>query len=92
MVIWGEYLASIASAMGTTATEAGIMFSLIFTIGLIVVVLIATRGRKPDVTVSFISLFLTLFWTFIGWYPIWIGSVMALVISIILAKVISGGF
>ncbi len=68
------------------------MFSLMFTIGLIVAVLIATRGRKPEVTVTFVSLFVTVFFTFLGWYPVWIGSVLALVISILLAKIISGGF
>lgn len=92
MVIWGDYLASIALAMDTTETNAGIMFSLIFSIGLIVVVLIATKGRRPEVSVTFLSLFTTVFFTFLGWYPIWIGSVLALVISILLAKIISGGF
>ena len=92
MVIWGDYLTSIALAMDATETQAGIMFSLIFTIGLIVVVLIATKGKKPEVSVTFISLFTTIFFTFLGWYPIWIGSVMSLVIAIILAKIISGGF
>lgn len=92
MVIWSDWLTSVASALDTTATEAGIMFSLAFTIGLLIVVVIATRGKKPDVTMSFTSLFITIFFTFIGWYPIWIGSVMALVIAIMLAKIISGGF
>ena len=91
MVIWGDWLASVALAMDATQTQAGVMFSLIFTIGLIVVVLLATRGRRPEVSVTFISLFTTIFFTFLGWYPIWIGSVLALVISIILARIISGG-
>ncbi len=92
MVIWGTYLESIALAFDTTQTQAGIMFSLAFTIGLIVVVLIATNGKKPDVTVTFVAWFVTIFFTFLGWYPIWIGSVMALIISILIAKIISGGF
>ena len=92
MVVWSEWLTSIASALDTTVTEAGIIFSLAFTIGLIVVVLIATRGRKPEVTVTFTSLFVTVFFTFLGWYPVWVGSVLALVISILLARIVSGGF
>jgi len=91
MVIWGDYLSSIALAMDVTETQAGIMFSLIFTICLIVIGLISTKGKRPEVTVTFISLFTSIFFTFLGWYPIWIGSVLALVISIILAKIISGG-
>lgn len=92
MVIWGDYLASIALAMDATQTQAGIMFSLIFTIGLIVIVLIATKGKKPEVSVSFTSLFTTIFFTFLGWYPLWVGSVLALTVSLILAKIISGDF
>ncbi len=91
MVVWSDWLTSIASALDTTVTEAGIIFSLAFTFGMIIVVLIATRGRRPEVTVTFSSLFLTVFFTFLGWYPVWIGSVLALVMSIIIAKIISGG-
>lgn len=76
--------------MDTTATNAGIMFSLMFSIGLILVVVIATKGKRPDVTVPFTSLFATVFFTFLGWYPVWIGSVLALVLSILLAKIVSG--
>ena len=90
MVIWADYLASIATAFDTTTTEAGILFSLLFTIGLTVVVLIATRGRRPEVSVSAIAFFATLFFTVLGWYPIWLGSVMALVIALVVAKIISG--
>lgn len=92
MVIWTDWLTSVALALGTTPTEAGIMFSLAFTIGILLVVILATKGKKPDVTITFTSLFVTVFFTFIGWYPIWIGSVLALVLSIIIAKIISGGF
>lgn len=92
MVVWSDWLTSIASALNTTVTEAGIIFSLAFTIMIILVVLIATRGKRPDVTVTFTSLFVTLFFTFLGWYPLWVGSVLALVLSILIAKIISGGF
>lgn len=91
-MIWSDYLASIADAMGVTETQAGIMISLIFSTALILTVLIATKGRRPEVSVPFIALFSTILFTFMGWYPIWIGSVLALVISILLAFIISGGF
>ena len=92
MVIWADWLASIAVAMDTSVTDAGILFSLGFTIMLILVVLIVTKGENPSISVSFTALFATLFFTVLGWYPIWIGSVLALVLSIIIAKIISGGF
>jgi len=92
MVIWTEYLTSIASALGTSATEAGMIFSLIFTIGLLLVAVIATKGKKPEITMSLSSFFSTVFFTFIGWYPLWIGSVMALVLALMFAMFISGKF
>lgn len=91
MVIWSDWLTSIASAFDTSVTEAGIIFSLAFTIMLIIVVLIATRGKKPGITMSITSLFVTVFFTFLGWYPIWVGSVLALVLSIMTARTISEG-
>lgn len=91
MVVWTDYLNAIASALDTSATEAGIMISLMFTMASIFIVLIATKGKRPEVTVTFTSFFVTVLFTFMGWYPVWIGSVIALIISILLARIISGG-
>lgn len=90
MAIGQVYLNTIGAALGITAIETGIMISLLFSILSIFFGLIATNGYKPQVTVSFISLFATLIFTFMGWYPIWVGSVLSLVISILLAMVFSG--
>lgn len=90
MVVWAGWLNAIAAAFGTTATEAGIIFSLSFTFLGIISVLIATKGTDVGTSVSFSALFLTLIFTFLGWYPIWTGSVLALVITILLASIMSG--
>jgi len=89
MVVWTDYLTSIADAIGTTATEAGMIFSLIFTMGIIIVVIIATKGRKPQVTMPLSAFFPTILFTFMGWYPIWTGSAIALVLAIFIAYVFS---
>lgn len=89
MVIWADYLTSIASAIGTTTTQAGVMFSLIFTIATIFVVLVATRGRKPQITMPLSALFPTVLFTFMGWYPVWTGSALALILAIFIAYVFS---
>lgn len=89
MVVWSDYLNAIAAAFGTSAVEAGIIFSLSFTILGLMVVLIATKGKSPQSTVPFMTLFMTIFFTFLGWYPIWVGSVLSLVISILLAYILS---
>ena len=89
MVVWTDYLTSIADAIGTTATEAGMIFSLIFTMGIIIIVVIATKGRKPQVTMPLSAFFPTILFTFMGWYPIWTGSAIALVLAIFIAYVFS---
>lgn len=89
MVVWTDYLTSIADAIGTSATEAGMIFSLIFTMGIIIVVVIATKGRKPQVTMPLSAFFPTLLFTFMGWYPVWTGSAIALVLAIFIAYVFS---
>ena len=89
MVVWTDYLTSIADAIGTTAVEAGLIFSLIFTMGIIIVVIIATKGRKPAVTMPLSAFFPTILFTFMGWYPIWTGSAIALVLAIFIAYVFS---
>ncbi len=90
MVIWAEYLTAIASAFGTTSAQAGVIFSLAFTMMSIISVLIATKGSDISTSVSFTALFMTLLFTFLGWYPVWTGSVLALVISILIASIFSG--
>ena len=89
MVIWSDYLIEVSDAMGVTAIQAGIMLSLIFTVGILLTILIATRGEKPQVTIPFGSLLMMVLFTFMGWLPIWLGSVLALVISIFIAYVFS---
>lgn len=89
MVVWTDYLISIADAIGTTQIEAGIIFSLIFTMGIIVVVMIGTKGKKPQVTMPLSAFFPTLLFTFMGWLPLWTGSAIALVLAIFIAYVFS---
>lgn len=89
MVVWPEYLTAIGNALDVTATQAGMIFALTFTMCVILVVLIATRGRKPQVTMPTSALFPTLLFTFMGWYPAWTGSVIALVLAIFIAYVFS---
>jgi hypothetical protein len=90
MAIGQPYLNAIGTALGITAIEAGIMISLLFSILTIFVIVLATRGESSELTIGLTSLFTTLIFTFMGWYPVWVGSVLALVISILLATIFSG--
>ena len=92
MVIWADSLANIADWMGLTALEAGTMMSLILTCCFVMAILIATKGKKAEFTVPVGTLFVTVLFTFMGWYPIWTGSALALILSIFTGWVISRGW
>ena len=89
MVVWTQYLQNIADFMNTTATEAGIIMALMLTISILMIVLIVTRGSGAIVTMPITSLFSILLFTFIGWFPIWTGSVIALVLVIFIGYIFS---
>lgn len=91
MAIGQAYLNTIGAALGITAIETGMLIALLFTMLSIFVVVIGTKGEKPAISISFTSLFATLIFTYLGWYPIWVGSVIALVVSILMAMMFSGG-
>ena len=89
MVIWSDALANMADWMGLTSTQAGTMMALILTCCFILAIIIATKGRKGEFVVPLGTLFVTVLFTFMGWYPIWTGSALALVLSIFIGWVIS---
>ena len=82
MVVWTQYLQNVADFLNTTTQQAGIISALIVTIGMTLVIVIAIREKFGSVIVVPIFLFFSiLFFTFIGWFPVWTGSVIALVLS-----------
>lgn len=74
--------------MNVTATQAGIISALMVTVLVLGVVMIAGRGGKKNsqpvgiASIPITMFFCVLFFTFIGWFPIWTGSVIALVLVI----------
>jgi len=92
MVMWSDWLEAIASGMGSTSSQAGVVISLIFIIGISIFVLIATRGRRSGLTVGLTSLMGLILFTFIGWLPLFTGSLLAIVVSLLLARFVAGWF
>lgn len=78
-----DFLANAASSMGTTQTNAGIVLSLLTTICVIVVVSIATKGKRFEIMGLIVSFFCTVMFTAMAWYPIWTGAIMALMIALL---------
>ena len=48
--------------------------------------------QSPLVVKEILVVLESLFFTFTGWYPVWVGSVLALVLALFVGKTLSGGF
>lgn len=92
MVMWSDWLEAAASGMDSTSSQAGVILSLIFIIGISMFILIATRGKKSGMTVGLSSFLGLILFTFIGWLPLFTGSVLAIVMALLLAKFVAGWF
>ncbi len=90
MVVWSDWLLSASVAMGVTQTEAGVIMSLLFTLVILVVVVVGSKGKSLEITAPLASLIGLVFFIFLGWLPLWTGSAIALVVAIFLGKSISG--
>jgi len=90
MVVWSQYLQNVADFLNTTTQQAGIISSLIIIIGMTLVIVIAIRGKFGSVIVVPIFLFFSIiFFVFIGWFPVWTGSVIALVLAVFMGYLFS---
>lgn len=90
MVIWSQYLQNVADFLNTTTQQAGIVSSLIVIIGINIVILIAIRGKFGSVIIVPIFMFFSIiFFVFIGWFPVWTGSVIALVLAVFMGYLFS---
>jgi hypothetical protein len=68
--------------MNTSVTQAGIIHSLIWTVVVIIIALIASKGNKAETVVPITAFFAIIFFSYIGWFPVWTGSIIAMVLVI----------
>ena len=92
MVMWSDWLEAVASGMGSTTSQAGVIISLIFIISVGIFILIATRGKRSGLSLGLSSFLGLILFTFIGWLPLFTGSVLAIVTALLLAKFVAGWF
>lgn len=81
-MLWEGWLTSAANGLNTTVTQAGIIISLIFTMAFIIIVAVATKGREAKYLIPFTGMAGMIFFTYIQWFPVYLGSVIALVIAL----------
>lgn len=81
--MFDAFLESVATAIGSTSAQAGIILSLMWTAILDLVLGIATKSGMGVVVASVLSL---VFFVAIGWFPVWTGAVLALVFALLFAR------
>lgn len=86
MAIWTDWLTDAATALEMTNTQAGTFLSLGITIAILLVILIATKGNKAEYTVSIGALLCMILFTFMGWMPVWTGSVIGIILALFVAN------
>jgi hypothetical protein len=90
-LIWQDWLISASTTLGVTTEQGGIMLSILVTLILSAIFTIATRGKHaPSVMMGTFTLGTVLF-TFMGWFPTWTGSVIAILFALLFARTVSGG-
>lgn len=78
MVYWSEYLANLASYLGTDTVGAGIIVSMLITVTVVFLIAIA-GGRSIG---SLLGGFLTMIiFTVVGWLPAFIMILIALIVA-----------
>lgn len=91
MVMYESWLSVAGTAMGgITATQAGFTLALLLTMVIIVIVLIATKGKEAKWTVPISALIPIILFTFWGWYPAYTGGLLGLVVALFIAGIMSG--
>lgn len=78
-------------AFGTTTAQTGVILSFLVLISLSVLVLVALGKEKLKFeALMLIDLFAELFLIYIGWLPAFVGTVLALIWSLVGAYIIRG--
>lgn len=77
--------------MGTSTQQAGIIIAFIVTVILIILVAMASRGQKIEITAPITALFSILFFVFLGWFPTMLGSIVAVIMALFVGRVLIGG-
>jgi len=89
-MIWQNWLYEVGIALGVSTIQAGILLSFIISIVLILITLIATKGKYAETVITVIGLFCVVLFTFMGWMPIWTGSIIGFILAYWIALKVSG--
>jgi hypothetical protein len=91
-IIWENWLQNISfNVLGVDELTGGIMISLVFIIIMVMMILLITKAKKADATMPLTMCLGFCFFIVLGWFPLFVGSVLALICALIFARQVSGG-
>lgn len=91
-MIWSYWLHEAALVLELTDEQAGILLSLLISVLLALTFTVATKGKRAAEVMMGSLLVSVIIFTFMGWFPLWTGSVIGLILALLLARTVSGGF
>jgi hypothetical protein len=84
-MIWESFIIAAADVLGMTTEQSGIFISLL--INLVVSFSFGLLAKKKTAPVILGSMALVMVLTiFLGWFPVWTGSVLAMILAALAAK------
>jgi hypothetical protein len=77
-MLWEEWISSVAESMNLDVASAALLMSLVFTVALVLLALLATRGRS-NLGILLVGYSSIIFFTVLGWMPIFIILLLTLI-------------
>lgn len=83
VIMWDTFLSNAGSAMNLTASQAGIVLSIIFT-GL--ASLVSGIGTRSAIAVLGAGTLGMVFFTAVGWFPQWTGAILGIIFGYLFTR------
>jgi hypothetical protein len=77
-LIWSEWIESVAASMNLDSTTTALLLSLVFMVSLVLLALLATRG-KSNLGIMLVGYSCIVFFTVLGWMPIFVVLLLILI-------------
>lgn len=91
-MIWQQFIENVALGFGgISLSTTGILVALLLTILIDIAVLMLTtrsRGNTQGMALMFVDLAVTILFTVLQWYPLFVGTVIAFVFALLGASII----
>ena len=84
-LIWSEWIESVAASMNLDSTTTALLLSLVFTVSLVLLALLATRG-KSNLGIMLVGYGSIIFFTTLGWMPYFVLILLTLITAGLFAE------